>query len=87
MATMSQGSGATRFPTKRVRCKAPGCTTVTQSRRGYCPAHTWLGREAAAEALPDDPFAARAGQASEVGLEAVERRGIIAGSSGSAWAP
>ncbi|MFN8677519.1 MAG: hypothetical protein U0Z70_14180 [Thermomicrobiales bacterium] len=74
MATMGLEGGASRFPRKRVRCKAPGCTTVTQSRRGYCPAHTWLSREAAAALLPDDPCTARAGQASEVELEAVERR-------------
>ncbi len=70
---MGQERGAARFPRKRVRCKAPGCKTVTQSRRGYCPAHTWLDREAAADA-PDDPLAARTGQVSNVELEAVERR-------------
>lgn len=74
MATMGPGSGATRSPTRRARCAAPGCTTVTRSRTGYCPAHTWLGQETAAAMLPDDPRAARTGQASEIELEAVERR-------------
>jgi hypothetical protein len=74
MATTSLERSANRFPRKRVRCKAPGCTTVTQSRRGYCPAHIWLSQETNAEALPDDPLAVRTGQASEVELEAMERR-------------
>jgi hypothetical protein len=74
MATIGRGSEATRSPRQRVRCAAPGCTTVTQSRRGYCPAHIWLSQETSADAMPDDRFAARAGQASEIELEAVERR-------------
>ncbi len=74
MATTGLGTGVARSATKRGRCKAPGCTTVTRSRTGYCPAHAWLGEAASAEALPEAPFTARAGQASEVELEAVERR-------------
>ena len=73
MATMGQGGAATRSPTRRARCAAPGCTTVTRSRRGYCPAHAWLGQEVAT-LLPDDPLSARAGQVGEIELEAVERR-------------
>lgn len=74
MATVGQGGEATRSPTRRARCAAPGCTTVTRSRAGYCPAHAWLGREAAAALLPDDPLAMRAAEVSAIELEAVERR-------------
>lgn len=74
MATQDPGVGVTRSPRKRVRCQAPGCSTVTRSRRGYCPAHAWLGREAAPGGRADDPRSARAEQASEIELEAVERR-------------
>ena len=73
MATVGQGGEATRSPTRRARCAAPGCTTVTRSRAGYCPAHAWLGQEVAT-LLSDDPLAARAGQVSEIELEAAERR-------------
>ena len=74
MATTRPGAGAQRAARQRVRCAAPGCMTVTQSQRGYCPAHMWLSQGAGAGARPPVAIASRAGQATEVELEAVERR-------------
>jgi hypothetical protein len=77
MATTSLGVDATRRPRKRVRCKAPGCGTVTQARDGYCLLHKGPGQRhgsTAVDAERDESFT------EQVEREAVERRQAAAAS-------
>lgn len=67
-------SGAGRSPRQRVHCAAPGCGTVTQSQRGYCPQHIGLSQGGAGAVRPSTPFSLRSEQAEGIDLEGVERR-------------
>jgi hypothetical protein len=67
--------GTARSPRRRVPCKAPGCTTVTRARDGYCPLHAPPGRGRRSTALDAEREEDLAAQAE---CEAAERRQVAA---------